>query len=69
MESKPRSPKRIRRILRQVEEIWLQYPHLRLLQLLHNSIDPAEHPYFVEDEVLEKQLREKYLLEHPNAAV
>ena len=46
-----RDPKRIRRVLRRIREVWEQYPDLRLMQLLLNVVDPL-WAYHLDDDVL-----------------
>ena len=56
-----RDPKRIKRILKKIEKIWLEHPDLRLMQLLFNSVDLTDSVYYMEDFVLEEYLGETYL--------
>ena len=56
-----RNPKRIPKILKEVEKAWEKNPDLRLGQFLLNlfpfySVDL----YYIEDEVLAKKLKEFY---------
>ena len=54
-----RDPNRIPRILAHVEQMWEQYPDLRLWQLLLNVVrDPGL--YFVEDDELVGRLQSAY---------
>ena len=54
-----RNPERISKILTELSEIWIQYPDLRLGQLLLNVInDPAL--YYIEDEDLIKRIKVFY---------
>lgn len=53
-----RDPKRIERVLGRIREVWLTYPDLRLTQLIMNVLEMSSDPYHVEDDVLEKKLRE-----------
>ena len=54
-----RNPERISKILTELSEVWIQYPDLRLGQLLFNVInDPAL--YYIEDEDLIKELKTFY---------
>lgn len=54
-----RNPKRIKKCLRKIEEVWSKYPDLRLGQLILNVInDPAL--YYIEDEELVELLEEYY---------
>jgi len=55
-----KDPKRIEKIIELVKEIWLKHPNLRLTQLIANGFE-AKDLYYVDDEKLEKALREKYL--------
>jgi len=54
-----RDPERIDRILDKVRKIWKQHPELRLMQLLGNCFEGADH-YYKEDEVLEPLLDSTY---------
>jgi len=54
-----RNPKRIKKILKLLEEIWTKNPDLRLTQLIGNCFEPGDL-YNVEDERLEKALKERY---------
>ena len=51
-----RDPKRIKRILKTVEEIWEKNPEWRLTQLIMNALNMNSDPYYIEDDVLEKAL-------------
>lgn len=53
-----RDPKRIKRILQLVEIIWEDNPDLRLTQLIMNSLNIENDPYYIEDDDLEKALLE-----------
>ena len=54
-----RDIKRINKVLKRIETIWLQYPDLRLGQLLLNvARDP--YLYYVEDEDLAQILEDFY---------
>jgi hypothetical protein len=53
-----RDPKRIERILSLIREIWYAMPDQRLTQLIMNSLLMKSDPYYVEDDFLEKKLRE-----------
>jgi len=57
--AKMRNPKRIKRILKQIEDIWEANPDLRLCQLIGNCFAAGDH-YYKEDSDLEKALRETY---------
>lgn len=54
-----RDPKRIKRMLKLIEEIWTDNPDLRLCQLLGNAFGAID-PYNIEDEELEKMLKWTY---------
>lgn len=52
-----RDPKRIPKILKEIEEVWKKYPDYRLGQLIGNIIrDPAF--YYIEDEDFVKLLKD-----------
>jgi len=53
-----RDPKRINRILERIREIWVANPDLRLTQLIMNTLNMNQDPYYVEDDKLEKCLNE-----------
>jgi len=56
-----RDPERIDPVLAAVREIWMEYPDLRLGQLLVNAVRPAEpcpELYSVEDSALVRKLQE-----------
>ena len=53
-----RDPKRIIRILRLIGEIWRRNPELRLTQLIMNALKLNQDPYYIEDDRLEKALKE-----------
>ena len=54
-----RNKERIPQVLKEIQNIWEQYPDLRLGQLILNVInDPAA--YYIEDDVLIKTLKEFY---------
>lgn len=53
-----RDPARIPRILDLVREIWCKNPDLRLSQLIINALGVAFDPYYIEDDILEKALKE-----------
>ena len=54
-----RDPKRIPKILKEIEKIWEENPDLRLGQLIANVVDESAI-YFVEDEYLIDELKEVY---------
>jgi len=47
-----RDPKRIKPILKVIEEIWEKNPDLRLTQLLMDALNMNIDPYFIEDDTL-----------------
>ena len=52
-----RDPKRIKRILKMIEEVWVEMPDLRLGQLLHWVVgDPECDMFNVEDDLVEQNL-------------
>lgn len=51
-----RDPKRIKRIIGHIQEIWESHPDLRLTQLIMNALQMHEDPYYIEDDHLEKKL-------------
>ena len=51
--------KRINRILTLIKKIWKENPNLRLTQIIGNCF-PPDDLYYVEDERLEKELKEHY---------
>ena len=51
-----RNPERISKILTELSEIWIQYPDLRLGQLLLNVINDSVL-YYIEDEDPIKELK------------
>jgi uncharacterized protein YihD (DUF1040 family) len=53
-----REKDRINRILNNIEELWIANPDLRLMQLLMNVLQLNQDPYYVEDDILEKKLKE-----------
>ena len=55
-----RNLKRISRILKLIDKIWHKNPDLRLCQLLGNCFG-AQDLYYIEDDLLEKRLKEAYL--------
>jgi len=54
-----RDPKRISKILKYVEKIWKKNPDLRLSQLIGNCF-LAGDLYYIEDDIMEKKLRQIY---------
>lgn len=55
-----RNPKRIPKTLKEIERLWVQYPDLRLGQLLINCYVNDTDLYYIEDEQLIKKLYEVY---------
>lgn len=53
-----RDPKRIKRILTIIEEYWDKHPDMRLTQLIMNVLQMNEDPYYIEDDILEKKLKD-----------
>ena len=53
-----RDPKRIEKILGLVRDIWYRTPDARLTQLIMNALNMNEDPYYVEDDILERKLKE-----------
>lgn len=58
--SKARTEEYIKTVLKQVEEIWIKVPHLRLGQLLGNCTVSELSTYYVEDDVLLKKMDSIY---------
>ncbi len=62
-----RDKKRIKRLLKLIEEIWNKNPDLRLCQLIENVVHHDDNCiYHVEDDDLEKKLRDFYIKENLN---
>jgi|WetSurSiteA1Bulk_404760.scaffolds.fasta_scaffold00271_9 hypothetical protein len=57
-----RDEKRIKKILKQIERAWKEYPDLRLFQLLLNPLGLPGHTelYYLEDDVLSEILQNYY---------
>ncbi len=55
-----RDPKRIRKILKEVGDIWETHTDLRLGQLLLNAMTNGKDLYYVEDDELIKMLKHLY---------
>jgi len=55
-----KDPKRIKRILGLIEEIWEAHPYLRLSQLLGNCVEDGYDLYYIEDTRLERKLKDLY---------
>ena len=53
-----RDPKRIPRILKLLEKIWLEYPDFRLGQLIENAVPSPL--YYVEDDEMEQKIKAMY---------
>lgn len=53
-----RDPKRIKPMLKLIEQIWKECPDLRLCQLIGN-VAPHDN-YHIEDDDLERRLRKAY---------
>jgi uncharacterized protein YihD (DUF1040 family) len=58
-----RDPKRIKKLLKEIETIWMKYPDLRFFQLLINVFRLDENPYFyyLEDDKIIEELKQYYL--------
>ena len=54
------SPKRIKKILSMIEDIWTYYPQLRLGQVLGNCFEAEKDLFYVKDSELVKALKETY---------
>jgi uncharacterized protein YihD (DUF1040 family) len=54
-----RDPKRIKKMLKQIEKIWTKNPDLRLFQLLLNPLGLPGHTsiYYLEDDILVEALK------------
>ena len=52
-----RDPKRIKKVLDTIERVWSKFPDFRLGQLIFNATKQND-PFYVEDDVLIKQLEE-----------
>lgn len=55
-----RDPKRIPLIIQKLEEIWKKHPDLRLGQLIDNTLANSIYLFFIEDDVLIKELEKAY---------
>ena len=53
-----RDPKRINRMIELIRGILLTQPDTRLTQLIMNALNMDSDPYYVEDDILEKKLKE-----------
>jgi len=49
-----RDPKRIKKILDKIEEIWKKDTNLRLTQLIGNCFEPGDLYHIEDDKLLEK---------------
>ena len=54
-----RDEKRIPRVLKELEELWVKYPDLRLGQLIGNVVEDVAL-YYIEDEDLVRMLQLYY---------
>jgi uncharacterized protein YihD (DUF1040 family) len=57
-----RDPDRIEKMIGLIRKVWYKSPDLRLTQLIMNALKMNEDPYYVEDDVLEKALKNYYEL-------
>ena len=55
-----RDPQRIRPMLAFLEQLWREFPDLRLGQLLMNACPPNKDLYYMEDDQLLEQLATMY---------
>ena len=55
-----RDPKRIKTLLKTIEEAWKSCPDLRLCQLIANCFPGKSDLYSVEDEELLKRIKKNY---------
>ena len=53
-----RDPKRIPKILKEIEKHWKKYPDLRLGQLFVDAMRISDDLFYIEDEKLVKRLKE-----------
>lgn len=53
-----RDPNRIDPIISLIREIWHSQPDLRLTQIIMNALKMNRDPYYIEDNTLEKALKE-----------
>lgn len=62
-----RNPKRIPLIMRRLEKLWLQYPYMRLGQLIGNVFHSADgvgiRQYYIEDYAFIESLEEAYKID------
>ena len=62
-----RDPQRIEPILNTIREIWYSTPDSRFTQLIMNALKMNKDPYYVEDDILFKKLKEyKNMIENQN---
>ena len=61
-----RDPKRIKRILKLIENIWKKNSDLRLCQLLINALAINNDPYYIEDNHLETKLKTYLKIQESN---
>jgi len=54
-----RNPKRIPKVLKEIEKIWKKKPYLRLMQLIVNVFG-EENLYYLEEDELIRNLRRFY---------
>ena len=53
-----KDPKRIKKVLREIEKVWKKYPDLRLMQLLGNVWTEEQFDsYYIEDKILLRYLK------------
>ena len=53
-----RDPKRIPKVLNEIEKIWKEYPDLRLGQLIDNVVSRSPCPlFYIEDEDLVERIK------------
>jgi len=52
-----RDPKRIKKVLETIERVWIKVPDFRLGQLIVNATKQND-PFYVEDDILIKQLEQ-----------
>lgn len=55
-----KDPKRIKKIIKELERLWRKHPDLRFGQLLINVYINGTDLYYIEDEMLLKKLYEVY---------
>lgn len=53
-----RDPQRIEKIIGLIRKVWYKTPDLRLTQLIMNALKMNGDPYYIEDDVLEKALKD-----------